>query len=223
MSQGIRTIGVGNVNCFLVRTDDGFVQVDTSLPGKRADLEKELAAAGCRPGDLNLIVLTHGDYDHAGNAAYLREKYGARVAMHSADSGRVERGDWNWGMKAKPDRFRTVFRVVSLFIRPGKFDTFVPDIYVEDGQSLAEYGFDARVLHLPGHTRGSIGVLTAGGDLFCGDLLDNMFGRPELHFYIDDLAAANASVEKLKRLGIGTAYPGHGKPFPMGRFLKNRP
>lgn len=220
MPQEIKIINFGGVNCYLVKAGDGFVLIDTGLPTKRTALEKELDSAGCKPGSLKLIVLTHGDYDHAGNAAYLREKYGTKIAMHNSDSGRVERGDWNWNLKAKPDKFSIIFRIVSFFIRPGKFDTFKPDIYVEDGQGLSEYGFDAKVLHLPGHTKGSIGLLTASGDLFCGDLMDNMFGKPGLQFFIDDLAAANASVEKLKKLNIKTVYAGHGKPFPMELFLK---
>jgi glyoxylase-like metal-dependent hydrolase (beta-lactamase superfamily II) len=38
---------------------------------------------------------------------------------------------------------------------------------------------------------------------------------------MDDLAAAKASVEKLRGLEIHTVYPGHGKPFPMELFLNN--
>jgi glyoxylase-like metal-dependent hydrolase (beta-lactamase superfamily II) len=45
------------------------------------------------PGNLALIVLAHGDFDHTGNGAYLRQKYGARMATHRDDLGMVERGD----------------------------------------------------------------------------------------------------------------------------------
>jgi len=220
MPQEIRVINSGGVNCYLVRNGDSYVLIDTGIPTKRTSLVKELASTGCKPGNLKLIVLTHGDYDHAGNAAYLREKFGTKIAMHNSDSGRCERGDWNWGLKAKPDKFPLIFRIVSVFIRPGKFDTFKSDIYVEDGQGLSEYGFDAKILHLPGHTKGSIGLLTGSGDLFCGDLMDNMFGKPRLQFFIDDLAEAHASVEKLKNSKINTVYPGHGKPFLWEQFLK---
>ena len=81
-------------------------------------------------------MLTHGDYDHAGNAAHLRGKYATKIAMHPDDSGRVERADWSWNLKPKPDKFGFLFRVVALFIRPGEFDTFEPDVLVEDQQSL---------------------------------------------------------------------------------------
>jgi glyoxylase-like metal-dependent hydrolase (beta-lactamase superfamily II) len=86
---------------------------------------------------------------------------------------------------------------------------------------LSDCGFDAQVLALPGHSRGSIGILTAGGDLFCGDLLDNT-DKPALNSIMDDLAAANASVEKLSGFAIHTVYPGHGQPFPMEKFLKEQ-
>jgi glyoxylase-like metal-dependent hydrolase (beta-lactamase superfamily II) len=48
---------------------------------------------------------------------------------------------------------------------------FKPDIFLRDGQDLGEYGFGAKIIHLPGHTKGSIGILTEEGDLFAGDTL----------------------------------------------------
>ncbi len=206
-------ITFASVNCYLVTDGTGFVLVDSSKPEKRTELEAALTRADCVPGTLNLIVLTHGDYDHAGNAYYLREKYKTKIAMHRDDAGRVERGDWSLNMKSKPDRFGLLFRMVSLFIKPGPFDTFAPDVYLKDGQALSGYGLDATVLHLPGHTKGSIGVLTGSGDLFCGDLLDSMMGKPSFEFFIDDMAAARASLQRLQTLDVGLVYPGHGKPF----------
>jgi hydroxyacylglutathione hydrolase len=218
MPQEIKTIKAGGANCYLVRAGSGFVLIDTGVPGKGSDLEKELESAGCRPGSLKLIMLTHGDHDHAGNAAYLREKYSTKIAMHSCDSGMVERGDMQWNRKAKPDKHSVIFKVMSFFVRPGKFDTFQPDLTIDESFDLNQYGFDARVLHLPGHSKGSIGILTSGGELLCGDLLYNIgIGTP----FIDDLAEHNASVEELRGLEISTLYPGHGKPFPMERLMRN--
>lgn len=228
MPQEIRTINLGGVNCFLVRTGDGFILIDTGFSTKRTELEKELASAGCKPGNLKLILLSHGDVDHTGNAAYLREKYGARIAMHNDDSGMVERGDMRWNRKARPDRvsilgrfiITVLGRIMPFFERSSKFDTFKPDMYVEDGHDLSSHGFDAKVIRIPGHSKGSIGILTTGGDLYCGDLFANI-GKPAPHFMIDDLAAFNASVEKLKSLGTNTVYPGHGKPFSTELFMRN--
>jgi hydroxyacylglutathione hydrolase len=211
-----------SVNCYLLRAGVGFVLVDSSKPEKRAELEAALTGAGCVPGTLNLIGLTHGDYDHAGNAAYLREKYKTKIAIHRDDSERVERGDWSLDLKPRPDKFGLLFRIVSLFIKPGPFDTFAPDVCVADGEALSEYGLDATVLHLPGHTKGSIGVLTSGGDLFCGDLLDSMMGKPSFEFFINDMAAARTSLQRVRTLDVGIVYPGHGKPFRLDQVSGKR-
>ncbi len=222
MPQEIKPIGLGGVNCYLVQTGADFILIDTGHPGKRAALESGLEKAGCQPGHLKLIVLTHGDADHAGNGAYLREKYAAPIAMHPADWGMVERGDMDWNRKPKPDKISIVFKilgaVVMTFSQAGQFDLFRPDVAVDDGFDLAEYGAAAQVVHIPGHSKGSIGVLTAGGDLFCGDLLYNMPG----FFAVDDAAAYNASLKKLSGLNVKTVYPGHGKPFSLEAYMKQK-
>ena len=205
-----------HVNCYLVRISDGYVLIDTGRPNKRSVIEKELESAGCRPENLKLIVLTHGDFDHTGNAAYLRKKFGTKIAMHYDDSGMVEHGDMFWNRKNPNILIKIIF---GLFFGLSKSDRFKPDFYIEDGYDFTGYGFDAKVLHLPGHSKGSIGILTADGNLFCGDLFMNM-NQPTPTSLVDDSAKLNVSIEKLKSLKINTVYPGHGKSFPMCSFTK---
>ncbi len=63
---------LGSVNCYLVNAGLNYVLIDTGSSNQRAYLERELRSAGCKPGNLKLIVITHGDFDHTGNAAHLR-------------------------------------------------------------------------------------------------------------------------------------------------------
>jgi glyoxylase-like metal-dependent hydrolase (beta-lactamase superfamily II) len=222
MPQEVKTISIslpfrlGSVNCYFLRTDTSCILIDTGCSNKRKGLERELESMGCRPGDLELIILTHGDFDHTGNAAYLRERFNTKIAMHSHDSGMVERGDMFWNRSKGNFLVRKMAPILFGF---GKSARFIPDLHIEDGYDLSEYGFDAKVLHVPGHSKGSIGILTTNGDMFCGDLLENT-KTPGLNSIMDDLTAANASVEKLKSLDIGTVYPGHGRPFPIELFEK---
>lgn len=223
-TQKIKTIvlslpyRLGTVNCYLVKTKTGYILVDTGCSNKRSDLEKELKNAGCKPGNLNLIVLTHGDFDHIGNSAYLRKKFGTKIAMHHDDSGMAERGNIFWNREKGNVLIRMI---VPIFFRFGESDRFEPDLYIGDGDDLSEYGLDAKVLHIPGHSKGSIGLLTADGNFFCGDLYVDG-GKPGLNSIIYDITAANASTEKLKRLDIKTVYPGHGNPFQMQLIKKIR-
>ena len=206
---------LGTVNCYLVETDTGFILVDTGSSNRRAELESELTSAGCKPGNLKLIVLTHGDFDHTGNAAYLRERFGAKIAMHKDDSGMAERGDMFWNRSSGNALFRLIAPILFRF---SKSNRFRPDFYVEEGDDFSAYGFDSQVLLIPGHSKGSIGILTAGGDLFCGDLVENS-KKPATNSIMDDSAACEASIEKLQGYEINTVYPGHGEPFAMASFL----
>jgi len=228
MMQEITTISLllpfrsGRVNCYLIKTDIGYVLVDTGCSNRRTDLEKELESAGCKPGNLTVIILTHGDFDHAGNAAYLSRKFGSKVTMHYDDAGMVEQGDMFFNRKRGNVLLRILLKILTpIFLGFGKSEKFKPDLYVDDGYNLSEYGLDAKVIHIPGHSKGSIGILIGNGDLFCGDLFTNgdKADQPNLNSIIDDKELANTSVEKLKSLKINNVYPGHGKPFALDKFM----
>jgi hydroxyacylglutathione hydrolase len=210
---------LGSVNCYLLKTDSGYFLIDTGYSNSRASLENVLRNAICNRSHLKLIILTHGDFDHVGNAAYLRRKYGAKIAMHYLDSEMVEHGDMLWNRKAN-QLIKLLSKVLFLIppFRLSKPNRFVSDLFIDDGFSLLDYGLDAKVLNIPGHSKGSIGILTYEGDLFCGDLFVNG-EKPTLNSIIDDFKSANSSVEKLKGLKISTVYPGHGDPFPPDRII----
>ena len=131
--------------------------------------------------------------------------------MHAQDVCMVERKDMFANRKKPNALIRMLFPVLSGF---GKAEQFTPDLSVKDGDDLAGFGFNAKVIEIPGHSKGSIGILTAEGELFCGDLLVST-KKPELNTMLDDLPTAQASLQKLGSLGIGTVYPGHGAPFSL--------
>jgi glyoxylase-like metal-dependent hydrolase (beta-lactamase superfamily II) len=112
-----------------------------------------------------------------------------------------------------------VFSVIRrLFRKKFTFDKFIPDIYLTDGQSLNEYGFNAKVVHIPGHTKGSIGILTGDGNLFAGDTFTNR-RKPEVANYIENSLDLENSTERLKKMNIKMIYPGHGNPFEFQQIV----
>ena len=197
-----------SANCYLVRGEGGFVLVDTARPPVLGRIEKTMLEAGCAPGRLRLIVLTHGDFDHTGNAAYLREKYSTLIGMHAGDAPMVEHGDMFAGRKSGSPLLKMAVN------RTFGIRRFAPDVLLNDGADLTPYGLAATVLSFPGHSSGSIALLTAEGHLLCGDLLENR-SRPRAGSIVDDQAAFNASLARLASLPITTVYPGHGRPFAM--------
>ena len=220
----IEIIAYRNVNCYLIKTKYEFILIDSGYSNQRSNVERALDSAGVQRGNLRLILLTHGDFDHAGNCAYLRDKYQSRIAMHKADQGMVENGDLFYSRKGRNFIIRTLVKLMLPIFRMNlkKKDQFTPDIYLEEGDDLSDYGFNAQVVHLPGHSKGSIAFITTEGDLFIGDLLENHKKRgPVKGSLIDDSLEFSASIDKLKSLPINTVYPGHGNPFQMEDFIKN--
>src|SRR4051795_4441751 len=66
------------VNAFLVREDDGFTLVDTTLGGAADGLIEAARKAGA---PIVRIALTHGHGDHAGSLDALKAKLGAGVEV----------------------------------------------------------------------------------------------------------------------------------------------
>lgn len=205
------------MNCYLIKTEAGCFLIDTGIKKKRSQLEQELIEAGCSLGDLKLIIITHGHIDHVGNAAHLRDKNGAKIAMHRGDSAMVESGDM-----FIDTRGGILIGLMGAFMKMlglSDYERFTPDIYLEDGQDLSSNGLDASVIHTPGHSEGSISIRTVEGDLFCGDLFNNT-NKPEKASIIQDPEKLEASVEKIRASEFKTVYPGHGEPFRMEQLAE---
>lgn len=229
MTDNIIRIDLNGVNCYLLKGESGFVLVDTGghlvtdkqFTNRRDLLLKKFEAIGCKECNLNLIVLTHGDNDHACNAKYLRERYHAKIALHEDDLKLVEKPalhEWMNSFQYRSFAYKLIFRVLGKTITNvmqktiEDFESFAPDILLEDGFDLSAYGIDATVIHLPGHTKGSIAILTKGGDLIAGDTFVNN-KKPSPAPNAIDFKQLSSSIQKLRNYAIETIYPGHGDPF----------
>jgi glyoxylase-like metal-dependent hydrolase (beta-lactamase superfamily II) len=225
MKMEIKTISLTFVNSYLIKTDKGYILIDTGVPTSRDALEKALETEGVKPGDLKLVIITHGDIDHVGNCAYLRKKYGVKIAMHKNDAKMAETGEMLMERKRTGG---SLMMTIMQFLMGGKkrmkkmmdeFEKFSPDIFLEDGQDLKDFGLDAKVVSIPGHTPGSIAILTSDGSLFSGDTVLNR-SKPQWANIIYNEESLAATITKLKTLTVNNVYPGHGKPFNAGGKLE---
>ncbi|MHA1708179.1 MAG: MBL fold metallo-hydrolase [Candidatus Heimdallarchaeaceae archaeon] len=211
----ISRIDLEKVNCYLIETEEGFILIDTGYSKSRSKIDAFLSNKGITPENqkLKLILLTHGDFDHTGNARYLKEKYNSVIALHNDDIGMVEHGDISWNRNMNVFlRILGKLMTVLLGIQLKKEDRFLPDIILENEQRLDEYGLFAKIITLPGHSKGSIGVLTEDGHFFCGDVLENI-EQPDQAKMVSDTKDMKRSIEKIGSLEFKYIYPGHGKPF----------
>jgi glyoxylase-like metal-dependent hydrolase (beta-lactamase superfamily II) len=169
------------VNAYLVREDDGFTLVDTTLGRAAEDL---IAAASEANGSIRRIALTHGHGDHVGSLDALKERLGesVQVLMPELDA-RIHAGE----------------KVVEGKV-PGSWPKLRtrPDVLLSAGDVVGSL----EVIASPGHTPGHVSYLDARDrTLLVGDVYTT-YGRAAVtnHFYLRFPFAAMATWDKAKDL-----------------------
>jgi glyoxylase-like metal-dependent hydrolase (beta-lactamase superfamily II) len=220
MPEALR-IKMDFVNAYLVDVDRNFLLFDTGLKSERQTLLSALAAAGCHRGNLKLVILSHADPDHAGNAAYLHDEWGARIAIHAADAPFLAGAEPPVRLaRNRKAAFRIFFQGFFKGARKRALEPMQANVLLKDRQALCGFGLCGQVLHFPGHSPGSLALVLPEGDLFCGDLFDNHSAPGLSPFYYDE-AAYRSSLERAKSIAKGwrTIHPGHGDPFPADKVM----
>jgi hydroxyacylglutathione hydrolase len=219
-----QTIRLGMVHMYLVRGSEGYLLVDAGTPGKEGAFFSWLGMQGISAGQIKLIVITHVHFDHVGSLQGIQARARCPVAVHEAEAELLRQGE-----VAIPPGTRWFSRPLlgvarrSSWIRSWfRYPAAAPDILVQGEElSLAAFGFPARILHTPGHTAGSVSVLTDDGEAFVGDLASNDWPRgkgPIFNPFGEDGDRMLRSWERLLRQGARTILPAHGDPFPAKRL-----
>lgn len=223
MEHSVYVMKFGINTCYLIRGTSGIVMIDAGPPRNEKKFSRYLESFKISPRDIALIVLTHGDFDHAGSAGDLRALTEAAVVIHREDSDIIEHGIFNWphGVTA----WGKISRAMLIpLLRKMKLSKLKADVILGDeGMSLDPYGIAGKVIHTPGHTPGSISVILDTGEAFVGCLAHNFFlftTKPKLPIYAQDIEQIKESWKTVIQLGATTIYPGHGNSFDVQKIRK---
>jgi glyoxylase-like metal-dependent hydrolase (beta-lactamase superfamily II) len=223
IAPSLHSIGSSIVNSYLVEEAGAVTIVDAGLPGYWRYLPDELAAMGRSLDDVRGIVLTHGDTDHVGFAERLRRERGVPVYVHELDAararGEVTKPNSGWGrVKLRP----LLGFLVYSGLRGGLRVPPVTDVVTfGDGVTLDMPGAP-RIVHLPGHTPGSVAVHVPVVDaVFVGDAMTTrsvLTGEvgPRLAPFTLVPDEALASLSRLDDVEATWVLPGHGEPWNGG-------
>jgi glyoxylase-like metal-dependent hydrolase (beta-lactamase superfamily II) len=198
-------------NIYIVVNENGVVIVDAGFGNAAPIIIKKIRELRRAPSDVRLIFLTHAHMDHVGGAAELRRLTGAPIALHRADIAKARAGKHNLpsGRGSTGKALEHTFNGLHLKFR---YEAFEPDLFFDEGDTLREFGLNARVLRTPGHTLGSLTLALPERALLVGDAIINQF-RVAMPLYGEDIALAFDSVRKIAELQPRILYSGHGKPF----------
>jgi glyoxylase-like metal-dependent hydrolase (beta-lactamase superfamily II) len=190
-------------NVYGILGEDAVVLIDSGT--NRTDLqviEQNLSAWGLSGYPVSHLLLTHSHFDHSGNAHIFKSR-GSKLAAGIGDAEGIETGDE-----------RITYYSYA--------DTYVPcqvDLKVRDGDVIQAAGLEFEVLHLPGHSRGSVAyLLRIDGQavLFSGDtLMAGANGKAQLGVAVGadyDPAAYLESLKRLSRLEADAVLGGHFHP-----------
>jgi hydroxyacylglutathione hydrolase len=199
------------MNVYAIRDGDGILFFDTGV----RQMTSALRLHAARLGGLTRIVLGHGHVDHRGAAPALGvpvHAHPAEVAMAASSDGGSAKLDLSG---VSPVSRALLPRLVALW----DGGPVTVDATLQEGDEIA--GF--RVVHLPGHSDGQIGLWREGDRLaltsdcfYCINLDTLMPSGPRLPPpALGATAAADvrASIRKLAALEPAAVWPGHGEPL----------
>jgi hydroxyacylglutathione hydrolase len=158
---------------------------------------------------LESILVTHGHLDHVGGVAALSKQLSLPIF-----GPHIEDEFW---IQALPEQCR-------MFGFP-KSDSFVPNRWLKDGDSVEVGNEKLQVIHCPGHTPGHVVFYSASANLaIVGDVLfKGSIGRTD--FPKGDYQTLINSIQlKLWPLGKDVAFiPGHGPMSTFGEEMRSNP
>ncbi|MBM3141525.1 MAG: MBL fold metallo-hydrolase [Chloroflexi bacterium] len=213
-------IPLGRANAFVIWGKRPVI-VDTGYPGSAPAILDKLTENGIDPKSVSLILITHGHTDHFGSAANLKERTGAKVAIHKLDAEAARKGQ-----DPPLNPTGAIGRLfISLLTRrgPAKAPSFEPDILIDGEMDLKKFGIDGKIIHTPGHTPGSVSVISSGGEVIVGDLIMRGIFRwwqPNYPLFADNMAQLNESIQLILRRKPSKIFSGHSGPFNPKTVLR---
>ena len=83
-------VGLRWVAAYLIKTNDGYILIDTLHPPFVGHLIDNLALLNVDPSEIKYVLMTHGHFDHATDAKPLADRYGIKIYIHEADKATLD-------------------------------------------------------------------------------------------------------------------------------------
>lgn len=193
------------VNTYVLKDETTKETVLIDVGGSFGEIKKTLENDGY---NVKFILNTHGHFDHVMGEVEVQQNYPEiPIYINKEDESHFSRLQeelkmWGFGVQIEPLK---------------------PTMFIDETTSLKIGNYDIKILHTPGHSKGSLSYYV-DGNLFSGDaLFMRSIGRTD--FYDGDFDELITSIKtKLLNLPDETkVYPGHGPATTIAAEKKYNP
>jgi len=172
---GYRIVQVisGRSNVFLLTDERVNILVDTGVRFMRGSLKRHLN--GLKVRRIDYLILTHTHFDHTANASWIKENYGAKVIIHRSEALFLTKGE-GCIISGTNIFSRMIVKLLSGMIsgivrcEPCSYDIIIDSLF-----DLSPFGFNAYILHTPGHSPGSVSIIVDDQIALVGDTMIGAF------------------------------------------------
>jgi hydroxyacylglutathione hydrolase len=192
------TGGVFDTNCFHYDAPAGGILFDAPQGADSAFVNERI----------DLLVLTHGHFDHIADAAAIIKRHGCKTAMHPDTAPMVSD--------------REFFRRLGFEL---EIEPFGADLMLDENEPTELLGAPVKIYHVPGHCPGSLcfhlldeKAIVGGDVLFRGGV-----GRWDLPGGDRDLLLEGIRRKLLPLEDAVVVLPGHGPPTTIGWERRENP
>ena len=212
-------LDLGFTKIYLLKAKEGYIQFDTGYANTIDKYLELLKQKNIALNEIKLIVVNHAHFDHVGALKKVKELTGAQVLVHEKEAKYIKRGK-SAEVKSTNLRNKILFKLLpkSMLL----FDSVEPDILIKDNYSLKEFGVDAKVIHSPGHTPGTLSIITKKGNAILGCSVHGfpLRLRPGLPTVASDINQVISSWKRIIEEGAKVLHSSHGKPLSVEKMKK---
>lgn len=146
--DGLYYVGNTQVGAHLLKSTDGLILFDSTMPHEVPWLLESIRKLGFKPSEVKVVVGNHSHVDHIGGHWYFQKHFGAQTWLQVEDAAGTEAGIWQPGKLVELDgTIDTLGRA---------FPPFKTDRLLRDGE-VVEWGGRKMTFHrAPGHTPGTL-------------------------------------------------------------------
>lgn len=208
--NGCRVIRILSVrsNVFLLTNGKKNILIDTGPKHLWNKLEKNLTCLNIK--HIDYLILTHSHFDHAGNAHKIREKYNALVIIHRNEAHYLKTSGFVIPKGTNLFSNAIVYLLANkLTPKPG-YTPCQYDILVDTKFNLNDFGFNAYILHTPGHSPGSVSIIVDDEIAVVGDAMFGIFKWSVFPPFAQDTMQMIKSWGNLLETNCSIFLPSHG-------------